>query len=138
MDFSNINTMYTVTKYRHSAHNGCSVNVHKLLLCIVVTLSNGTAYYCNSVVYTSKDRVEDYEYTSDDLSLLGLRLKIAMYFGQVRGYVLTFIFILVPLCLMIRLLIYVNRNNALPLALSTICILLTTLGSLILYMVDFL
>jgi hypothetical protein len=119
----NIDTVHTM--------DVLSMYTSYILLCTVISISFNPSYYCKPVVCIPRNELEKYTNISNESSFSNLHLHILVLFGRARGHILIRFLLLTPICLMVALLIYINRNSALLLSLCTLWMLATTLISLL-------
>jgi hypothetical protein len=107
MRSQNIDTVHTV--------DILSMYTSYLLLCVVIFISFKPAYHCNLIVCIPRKQFKKYRKVSNGLSFVHLRLHIFKHFQHSRewGSLLINFLLLVPICLMIALLVYINKNDTL-------------------------
>jgi hypothetical protein len=111
MRLQNINTMHTM--------DVLSMYTSYMLLCIVINLSFLPGYHVKPLVCIPVTELKSYQKISSKMAHPKLRRRIYMHFQRHRwGYKLISILLLIPICLMVALLIYINKNNTLLLSLS--------------------
>jgi hypothetical protein len=96
------------------------------LLCIIIAAACNPGYYCKPVVCIPRKKLKIYQKLNNKLSYPELRLRIHSFFDKDRAIVLILILLSIPICLMAALLVYINKNNTLLLALSVVWVLVTT------------
>jgi hypothetical protein len=93
-----------------------------MLLCVIIREAFDPAYHCKPVVCIPRKELKKYQRNSSGLSYPTLRFRIHRYFRNPHswGCRLIPIFLWIPICLMIPLLIYINKNDTLLLSLHTV------------------
>jgi hypothetical protein len=101
-----------------------------MLLCVVIEVSFDSTYHCKPVVCIPRKKLKKYQRISSGLSYPKLRLRIYQHFRYYRnwGRRLLHLLLLIPICLMIVLLIYINKYDMLLLSLSVAWIFVTIFG----------
>jgi hypothetical protein len=126
MRLQNIDTMHTM--------DVISMFSSYMLLCMVIHAACGPAYYCKPVVCLPKLQLGIYEKINNELSFRKLRLCIHWFFDKNWAKILVFLLLSTPICLMVILLIYINRNNTLLLSLSIVWILFVAVISPLIFL----
>jgi hypothetical protein len=109
-----------------------SIYTSYILICSVISVSCNPSYYWKPVVCIPRDEWDTYRTASSELRFRDLRLTIDLFFNEkIRGRVLIFVLLSIPLCLIFTLMVYINRNNALVLLLSSFWIFATVFGHMI-------
>jgi hypothetical protein len=131
MRLQNMDTVHTM--------DVLSMYTSYILFCIIIGISFHPSYYCKPVVCLPEAKLKTYTTISNELSSRDLRLCIHSFFNQYHGYgrLLIHSILLIPICLMVSLLVYINRNNTLLLSLSAVWVFLSAIGCVFVMVPDF-
>jgi phosphoglycerol transferase MdoB-like AlkP superfamily enzyme len=122
MHLQNTATMHTM--------DVISMYTSYILLCVVIEVLCKPAHSCKPVVRIPKTELKKYITINNELSFRNFRLYVHSLFDEL-GFLLIFVILFTPYCLIAVLLIYINKDNALLLSLSVAFVLLTVATPLI-------
>jgi hypothetical protein len=123
MRLQNIDTIHTM--------DVLSMYTSYLLLCSVICVSFRPAYHVRPTVCIPENKLILCQHINKELRFQKLRLCIHSFFDKRHSHVLLGALLSIPICLIVILLMYINRNNTLLFVLSVVSVLAVAFGCLV-------